>query len=225
MKTNQIELITEDFFHLCGIDEAGRGPLAGPVLAAAVVLPKDFPFEILNDSKKLSEKKRIEIEKIIKEKALCWGIALAKHELIDTINILQATMFAMENAFVEMLKQKNIILNSLTTKGFPEFLDINLVQKIIKKIIIDGNIVPKNLKKLENYGIDVEAIPKADALFPSVMAASILAKNERDRIMCEYAKIYPEYLYEKHKGYPTALHKEICKKRGPSPIQRRTFRY
>lgn len=187
----------------CGIDEAGRGPLAGPVLAASVVLPLDFPVEKLNDSKKLSEKRRAELEVLIKEKALFWGIGSASHEEIDSLNILAATMLAMERAFSAMMKRYSII-----EKKKPANL----------AAIIDGIFCP-----------DIEcpliAVPKADALYPCVMAASILAKTERDRIMKEYAALYPEYGYEKHKGYPTKAHREICKKIGPSPIQRRTFSY
>jgi len=189
---------------VCGIDEAGRGPLAGPVTAAAVVLPENFPFEILNDSKKLSEKKRIEIEKIIKQRALCFAVCRVEHTTIDAVNILQASLLAMKNAFL-----------SLKLTGGENILDY------IEKVVIDGNFVPD----FGISGLTCTALPKADSLIPSVMAASILAKNERDRIMCTYAELYPEYGYEKHKGYPTASHRAVCKKIGPSPIQRRTFRY
>ncbi len=189
--------------YMCGIDEAGRGPLAGPVTAAAVILPDDFPVHILNDSKKLSEKKRIEIEKVIKEKALWYAICNVNHDVIDRINILQASLLAMKNAFLS--------LNLPDEIGF----------ECVEKVIIDGTFIP-------DFGIHTlccEALPKADSLIPSVMAASILAKNERDRIMCLYAELYPEYGYEKHKGYPTSFHRAVCKKIGPSPIQRQTFKY
>ena len=189
---------------ICGIDEAGRGPLAGPVTAAAVVLPEDFPFDILDDSKKLSEKKRIEIEKIIRQKALCFAVCRVEHTTIDSINILQASLLAMKNAFLSMNLPAGESINS-----------------IVKEVIIDGTFIPD----FGIPGLSCTALPKADSLVPSVMAASILAKNERDRIMCSYAEIYPEYGYEKHKGYPTASHRAVCKKIGPSPIQRRTFRY
>lgn len=202
---------------ICGIDEAGRGPLAGPVLAAAVILPDDFPIEILNDSKKLSEKKRFEIEKTIKEKAVFWAVHFVDHTIIDTINILQATMQAMEEAFFSLLIKAN-------KKKIDTMNEVNNFNQL-KNIIIDGNKIPQKLLELEDSKWEVCAIPKADSIYPSVMAASILAKNERDRIMYEYAKLYPEYFYEKHKGYPTKLHKEICKKLGHSPIQRKSFRY
>lgn len=208
--TSQKDLFTNQIHNLslcsvCGIDEAGRGPLAGPVTAAAVVLNEDFPIAILRDSKKLGEKKRLEIEILIKEQALSWAVAVIDHSIIDEINILQATLLAMEEAFFSMHK-KNAEL-SLDT------------------IIVDGNKIPQKLSAFQNKKIDCLAIPKADANYPSVMAASILAKNERDRIMCSYAKLYPDYLYEQHKGYPTKQHREICKTKGPSPIQRKTFRF
>ncbi|MBO4509543.1 MAG: ribonuclease HII [Spirochaetaceae bacterium] len=183
---------------ICGIDEAGRGPLAGPVTAAAVILPKDFPVEKLDDSKKLSEKKRSELELLIKEKALFWGIGEASHLEIDELNILSATLLAMKRAFFAMLEK-----------------DESSVKRNVAAIV-DGIFCPE-------ISVPVIAIPKADAKFPCVMAASILAKTERDRIMMKYAELYPEYGYEKHKGYPTAAHREICKKIGPSPIQRKTF--
>ena len=183
---------------ICGLDEAGRGPLAGPVVAGAVILPDDFPFEILNDSKKLSEKKRLALELIIKEKALAWAVERVEHTKIDEINILQASLLAMKNAF-----------NS-ACENISEDTEIS--------VVVDGTFCPE-------INAPCEAIPKADATVPAVMAASILAKNERDRIMCDYAKIYPDYGYEKHKGYPTKVHREVCKQKGPSPIQRISFSY
>jgi ribonuclease HII len=192
---------------VCGIDEAGRGPLAGPVAAAAVILPHDFPLDILNDSKKLSEAKRLAAEKIIVSRAL-WGLAFATHEEIDSINILQATLVAMQRAFTAM-RQK-----------MP--LDAAQKTKTQVRVIVDGNRVPAiNDPCVKN----VTAVVKADATVHEVMAASIIAKCARDRLMCEYAKQYPAYGYEKHKGYPTAAHRQICKRIGPSPIQRVTFSY
>ncbi len=182
-----------------GFDEAGRGPLAGPVCAAAVILPPDFPLEILNDSKKLSEKKRLLAETIIKEKA-CWGIALVDHKTIDKINILEASMLAMQKAFENMLK-KNPDLKLSEISG-----------------ITDGTRCPE-------VPIECRCEPKADGKYPCVMAASILAKTCRDRLMLEMDKKYPEYGYAKHKGYPTKAHREVCHKIGPSPIQRLTFKY
>lgn len=190
---------------LVGFDEAGRGPLAGPVSAAAVILPDDFPIEILNDSKKLSEKKRLKAEKIIKEKA-CWGIGLVDHKKIDEINILQASMLAMKIAF-ENLNEK-----------LPEWLTNHDIEKYVLNGITDGTRCP-------DVPIEIKCEPKADGNYPCVMAASILAKTCRDRIMIEMDKKYPGYGYAKHKGYPTQDHREICHKLGPSPIQRLSFNY
>ncbi len=190
-----------------GFDEAGRGPLAGPVCASAVILPPDFPIEILNDSKKLSEKKRILAEEIIKEKA-CFGIGLVDNATIDRINILEASMLAMKIAF-DNLKEM-----------LPQFLEKNSIklEDVSFSGITDGTKCP-------DVPFECRCEPKADGKYPQVMAASILAKNCRDRIMIEMDKKYPEYGYAKHKGYPTRDHKEICRKIGPSPIQRMSFKY
>ncbi len=190
-----------------GFDEAGRGPLAGPVCASAVILPADFPFEILNDSKKLSEKRRLIAEAVIKEKA-CWGISLVDHKKIDEINILQASMLAMKNAFDEMM-EKLPLWCKVQGMNFSE-ITING--------ITDGNRCP-------DVNVECRCEPKADGKYPCVMAASILAKTCRDRVMMEMDKLYPEYGYAKHKGYPTKAHREVCHKLGPSPIQRLTFKY
>lgn len=190
---------------LVGFDEAGRGPLAGPVCASAVILPSDFPVEILNDSKKLSEKKRLAAEIVIKEKA-CWGIALVDHKKIDEINILQASMLAMKLAFEELQKK------------LPQWCKDNNISDFDLSGITDGTKCP-------DVPIQCRCEPKADGNYPPVMAASILAKTCRDRLMLEMDKKYPEYGYAKHKGYPTRDHKEICRRIGPSPIQRLSFNY
>lgn len=190
----------------CGLDEAGRGPLAGPVTAGCVILPEDFPFEILNDSKKLSEKKRENAEKIIKEKA-CWGIGIVDHETIDKINILQASLYAMSLAFDMMMLK------------LPDWCKKNNIDDYEIYAITDGNQKPKI--KCQNLICE----PKADAKYESVMAASIIAKVGRDRIMYEMDKLYPEYGYAGHKGYPTKKHIEICRAIGNSPIQRLSFKY
>ena len=195
-----------------GFDEAGRGPLAGPVCAAAVILPEEFPLEILNDSKKLSEKKRALAETVIKEKA-CWGIALADHKTIDKINILEASMLAMQKAFYEMLKK---VPAWCREQGFGSVSGEALLSEITG--IADGTRCPE-------VPVVCRCEPKADGKYPCVMAASILAKTCRDRIMLEMDKKYPEYGYAKHKGYPTRAHREVCHKIGPSPIQRLTFKY
>lgn len=192
---------------IVGFDEAGRGPLAGPVTAGAVILPDDFPVEILNDSKKLTPKKREAAEVLIKEKA-CWGIGIVDHEMIDKINILQASMLAMKIAF-ENLQDK--LFNWCKEQGFND-------NDFILSGITDGTKCP-------DVSFECRCEPKADGKYPEVMAASILAKNCRDRIMIEMDKKYPGYGYAKHKGYPTRDHMEYCRKNGPSPIQRLSFKY
>ncbi len=180
-----------------GFDEAGRGPLAGPVCAGAVILPDDFPIELLNDSKKLSEKKRLIAEEVIKQKAW-WGIGLVDHKKIDEINILEASMLAMKLAWEDLIER------------FP-------ITGVLRGIT-DGTRCP-------DVPFECRCEPKADGKYPPVMAASILAKTCRDRIMLEMDKKYPEYGYAKHKGYPTPEHKKICRQLGPSPIQRLSFKY
>jgi ribonuclease HII len=184
---------------ICGIDEAGRGPLAGPVYAAAVILGDDFPVEILNDSKKLSRIARERAARIIRERALCWGVSSASHSEIDEINILQASLLAMKRAFEKMTGQFDWDASRL-------------------KAIVDGLYTP-------DIGVPCEALVKADGKIPAVMAASILAKTERDAEMVRLSKRYPEYNYEKHKGYPTREHKALLAQFGPSPVQRLTFNY
>lgn len=228
---------------LCGLDEAGRGPLAGPVVAGAVILPDDFPFELLNDSKKLSEKKRLLAESVILEKAIAWGIGEASHIEIDEINILKASLLAMKRAFEAMLA----MLEKKTAASFEDSAaspcDVRFEWRLpeVRAELFDELSVPEGIVTFQGStrrlaaiadGIYVPEISvpcraevKADGRFPCVMAASILAKNHRDRIMCEYAKLYPEYGYEKHKGYPCPAHKEVCRRLGPSPIQRMTFKY
>jgi ribonuclease HII len=188
---------------ICGIDEAGRGPLAGPVCAAAVILGSDFPVNILNDSKKLTLNHRNEVRQVILEKALTWGLGWASHTEIDNINILQASLLAMKRAFEDMIKRASL------EQLIPSGCDINA--------IADGKFIP-------DIGIKCTAMVKADAKVPQVMAASILAKTERDIYMEEMAKLYPSYGYEKHKGYPTKAHREAILKHGPSPIQRMSFK-
>lgn len=176
---------------VCGIDEAGRGPLAGPVFAAAVILPDDMGDIGINDSKKLSEKKRDALFDIIKEKAVAWSVGSASEQEIDEINILNATFLAMKRA-VEGLSVKP---------------DIALV---------DGNRKP-------NTGIEEMTLVKGDAKSISIAAASILAKVSRDRYLLELDEKYPEYQFRKHKGYPTALHYEMIKEHGISPVHRLSF--
>lgn len=176
---------------VCGIDEAGRGPLAGPVCAAAVILPEGLIIEGLNDSKKLSEKKREALYDVITEKAVAYGIAMVDEKTIDEINILQATFLAMRNA-----------VDALSVK--PDCA------------LIDGNQKP-------GLSIEERTIIKGDAKSMSVAAASILAKVTRDRYMLELDEKYPEYQFNKHKGYGTKLHYECIEKFGASEVHRRTF--
>jgi len=178
---------------IAGVDEAGRGPLAGSVVAAAVILDPENPISGLTDSKKLSEKKRILLEAEIKQKALSWSIAEASQQEIDEINILHASMLAMKRAVLT--------------------LNIKPV-----RVLVDGNREPD----LVDY--DVEAIVKGDLTEPSISAASILAKQHRDAQMLEMDKLYPEYQFARHKGYPTKLHRELLVEHGACPIHRLSFR-
>ncbi|UTC68085.1 MULTISPECIES: ribonuclease HII [unclassified Treponema] len=191
----------------CGIDEAGRGPLAGPVTAAAVILPDNFVFSILKDSKKLSEKKRESVRKILySNPSVIWGIGRASNYEIDEINILQATFLAMERAYDDLyIKLK-------------EYCKIQNIKFEEPDIIVDGNSIP-NIKNCSS----IKAVVKADDSVHEVMAASILAKTARDRIMTRYSWFYPEYGYEKHKGYATKAHVQAIRLNGYSPIQRKSF--
>lgn len=189
---------TEENLIIVGLDEAGRGPLVGPVYAGAVVLPPDFPLELLNDSKKLTAAKRKEAEACIKEKALAWATAFATHNEIDSINILNASMLAMKRAYLKVaiiLKEKGITID---------------------RAYADGN-------KRPDLGIETIAVVKGDSKIPEIMAASILAKEERDRIMVLCSKKWPHYDFDKHKGYPTKKHAQAILTFGPSPIQRKSF--
>ena len=186
--------------NVCGIDEAGRGPMAGPVCAASVILPCDFDVSILNDSKKMSEKKRNEAMTAIYTHASAWGIGWASAEEIDQLNILKASLLAMKRSYFNMMERAG------------DLFDCNSIE-----VIVDGLYCPDISLK------NMKALPRADGLFPAVMAASILAKTARDRMMIRYSWLYPEYEYEKHKGYPTQAHIAILHKKGPSPIQRKKF--
>lgn len=181
----------EGFESLCGVDEAGRGPLAGPVCAAAVILPRNLEIKGLNDSKKLTEKSREKLYDIIITKAISYGIAFASVEEIDEINILNATFLAMNRAIEKLSVTPEIAL-------------------------VDGN---------QNFGINANSrtIVGGDGICSSIAAASILAKVTRDRHMIDLAQKYPEYEFEKHKGYGTKLHYEKLRAFGLSEIHRRTF--
>jgi ribonuclease HII len=194
--------LDEDSFLLCGIDEAGRGPLAGPVCAAAVILPSGFPVGVLNDSKRLKAGERERARLAICESNAKWGIGWASAAEIDEINIHRASLLSMKRAFEAMID-----------KGIHN--NIHEMSKI--RAIVDGLFVP-------DINVSCQALVKADNSVPEVMAASILAKTARDRLMEYYGLSYTQYGYEKHKGYSTKAHREAILRFGPSPIQRMSFR-
>ena len=181
----------DEFSCICGIDEAGRGPLAGPVVAGAVVLPRDCKILYLNDSKKLSPKRREELFDEIREKAVSFGIGMSSPARIDEINILQATYEAMRHAVEDLDVVPDLLLNDAVT----------IPQVLIRQV----------------------GIVKGDARSVSIAAASIMAKVTRDRLMTEYAELYPDYGFEGHKGYGSASHIEALRRFGPCPIHRTTF--
>lgn len=180
---------------VCGCDEAGAGPLAGPVYAAAVVLPLGLELPGLNDSKKLTEKQREDLFPVIQRQALGWSVAFVEAEEIDRTDILSARMKAMQ----------------LAIDGLPQPPDFALV---------DGN-----RDRGASFGITTPhlCIVKGDSLSASIAAASVLAKVSRDHFMLEMAGKYPQYHFERHKGYGTKLHYELLRAYGPCPIHRRTF--
>ena len=176
---------------ICGIDEAGRGPLAGPVVAAAVILPEDVDYIYLNDSKKVTEKRREVLFEQIVSTAVSYGIGVVSHDIIDDINILQATYMAMRLAVENMNVKPEVCL-------------------------VDAVNVPE---------LDIFQVPiiKGDAKSISIAAASVLAKVTRDRMMVGLGEKYPQYGFEKHKGYGTKAHMEAIREFGPCPEHRKTF--
>lgn len=199
MKVKEKELRCAGYEKIAGVDEVGRGPLAGPVVAAAVVLPEDFDVLGIDDSKKLSEKKREKLFPVIKEKAIAFGIGMVDNKVIDDINILQATKKAMTMAVDE--------LNRMLEANGSRQADY---------ILFDA-------MKIDDIKIPQESVIKGDAKVLAIAAASIIAKVTRDRIMAEYAAEYPGYSFEKNKGYGTKQHYEGIKKQGICPIHRKTF--
>ncbi len=181
----------EGFALVCGADEAGRGPLAGPVCAAAVILPEDCVLPGLNDSKKLTEKKREALFPLIREKAVSYGIAFASVEEIEQRNILAAALLAMDRAIGQLDPQPELAL-------------------------IDGNTV-------KGISVPARSVVHGDALCASIAAASVLAKVTRDRLMLALAEQYPQYGFERHKGYGTKEHYAALEKYGPSPVHRPSF--
>lgn len=188
---SEFERRYENCRYVCGVDEVGRGPLAGPVVAAAVILPKNCNILYLNDSKKLSDKKRRMLSKEIKEKAVSYGVGIVSEKIIDKINILQATYLAMQEAVRNLSVKPDILLN-------------------------DAVIIP-------DIEIEQVKIIKGDAKSISIAAASIVAKVIRDDKMIELSTQYPEYGFEKHKGYGTKAHYEALDKYGITEIHRLSY--
>jgi ribonuclease HII len=176
---------------VAGVDEAGRGPLAGPVYAAAVVLNYRTPVAALADSKKLSGKRRSILEKEIKERALCWSVGVADVAEIDRLNILWASMLAMQRAVAGLPVRPYLVL-------------------------VDGNRCP-------DIDIACEAVIGGDAKVAQISAASILAKVGRDRFMCRLHESYPDYGFDRHKGYPTRVHLQALQDFGVTPYHRASF--
>ncbi|MDO4175166.1 MAG: ribonuclease HII [Eubacteriales bacterium] len=187
----EMEVRARGFSAVCGIDEAGRGPLAGPVVAAAVILPEGIQLPGVTDSKKITEKKREILFDFVKENALAYGIGQAREEEIDSINILQATFLAMRRA----------------VEALPIPADYALV---------DGN-------RIQGLPIPADTVIGGDGNVLSIAAASILAKVTRDRYMRDMAVQYPEYGFEKHKGYGTKAHYAAIEQYGICPLHRKTF--
>lgn len=180
------------FLTIAGVDEAGRGPLAGPVVSAAVILPKNMIDDGITDSKKLTPKKRDYLFDRIYEQAVSVGVGISSPEEIESLNILQASLHSMALA-----------VNNLHVS--PDYL------------LIDGNFtIPSDISQ--------EAIKKGDSLSFSIAAASIVAKVTRDRIMVEYSREYPQYGFDRHKGYPVKAHREAIREFGVSPIHRKCFK-
>ncbi len=195
MKEPEAELHAAGYSFIAGVDEVGRGPLAGPVVAAAVVLPEDFDVLGVDDSKKLSEKRREELYDQIIGNCLAYGIGMADHKVIDDINILQATKRAMRQAIENCDK---------------------MLSGRIDYVLFDA-------VEIEGLGKPQQAIIKGDSKVLAIAAASIVAKVTRDRMMVEYSKEYPWYAFEKNKGYGTAAHYEGIREHGTCPIHRMTF--
>lgn len=176
---------------IAGLDEAGRGPLVGPVVAAAVILDANNPIEGLADSKKLSEKKRLALAEEIRTRALAWSVVSVDAQEIDRINILQASLLAMQRAGQALDPQPDIAL-------------------------VDGNKCPA-------MSCRVEAIVKGDSKVAAISAASILAKVDRDEQMLQLHRQYPQYGFDRHKGYPTKVHMALLQEHGPCPFHRKSF--
>lgn len=178
--------------YICGIDEAGRGPLAGPVVVASVIMRKDSMIEGVNDSKKISEAKREKLYEQITQEAISYGVGIIDHKKIDEINILNATKLGLKTSLEELDTKPDLIL-------------------------VDA------LDKIDTLGIPYNSIIKGDAKCYSISCASIIAKVTRDRIMRQWAEVYEEYGFERHKGYGTGAHIQAIKEYGLCPIHRKSF--
>ena len=207
---------------ICGIDEAGRGPLAGPVVAAAVTLPEDFPVERLSDSKQIRESERTELAALIRAEATRWGISCAWHDEIDALNIHHATLLAMRRAFAAMLGV--VVPGTEMTAGIGTDIDREgltesggVLDDVGGRVLVDGRFAPE-------FAWPAEAVVGGDRSVAQIQAASILAKTSRDRWMISLAERLPGYGFERHKGYPTADHRRAIGVLGPSPIHRLSFR-
>lgn len=198
MLTYERQLWEQGYDIVAGVDEVGRGPLAGPVVAAAVVLPQDFSILGINDSKKVTEKKREELFPIIKEEAVAYGIGIVDHQVIDEINILEATKIAMKKAITNL----KIDLEKKTGKS-------------LKYILIDALTLDIDVPQM--------GMVKGDAKSVSIAAASIIAKVTRDHMMIDYDTKYPGYSFASNKGYGTKAHYEGLDSLGMCPIHRKTF--
>lgn len=216
---------------ICGIDEAGRGPLAGPVVAAAVVLPPGFPAHRLSDSKQIREAERYELETLIRGAAARWGISCAWHDEIDALNIHHATLLAMQRAFAAMLGGDTRAAVDLPAPGdsgtaafdreaLTESGGVTLPDpgaELTGRVLVDGRFAPE-------LPWSAEPMVGGDRSVAEIQAASILAKTARDRWMIACAARIPGYGFEQHKGYPTPDHRRALSALGPSPIHRLSFR-
>ena len=203
MKETEASLHAKGYKYIAGVDEVGRGPLAGPVVTAAVVLPEDFAVLGVDDSKKLSEKRREELYDQIIDGCLAYGIGMADHKVIDEINILQATKKAMKDAVAACDLQLRVNAGGAA--------DASIGFVLLDAVNLEGLDKPQH------------AVVKGDSKVLAIAAASIVAKVTRDRMMVEFAEEYPWYAFEKNKGYGTAAHYEGIRTHGTCPIHRMTF--
>lgn len=197
LKKYEENLYKEGYHLICGIDEAGRGPLAGPVVVGVAVMKRDSMLEWVNDSKKVTEKRRELLYDYITQQAIAWGVGIVSEDEIDRVNILNATKEGLHIAMGQIIEK--------------------LQNRKPDIVIVDA------LKEIDTYGVPYESIIKGDATCYSISCASIIAKVTRDRIMKEWDEVYPQYGFAKHKGYGTASHIAAIKEYGPCKIHRKSF--